>query len=484
MIYKEMFEKALAQPNKLCTPAYFYFEKILKDSVKKISSAFGEKIELCYSIKANPFLTSYVGDGIKIFEVCSYGEYQICKNQLSLESEIIFGGVCKFDYEISEAIKDERVIVTAESLNQLEIINRLSAEKKGSAKILLRLSAGNQFGLSKEDMKRVIKNRGSYDNVRMMGIQFYAGTQTFKIEDELKKVNDLFDMISQIEKENAFRFEIVDFGAGIGVPYYKADYDKDNFEQMLRELSELILKRRNNHRVICEMGRAIAAECGIYLSRVIDQKENAGRKYSILDGGTNHIKYYGQAFGGRNVVIDILNDAEETDVYTICGPLCTVNDILLNNEILKKHTIGDVFLFPNAGAYCQTEANALFLSRELPIVNMVRADGNIVTLREETCTYILNSEIKNAKEGLQLRKEIYFTIKDIVTNLMDEEYEIKVESSFADDLEFDSVNLLYLQVAVEDEFDIRFDPISDDFSEIFKDVKSLCAYIEKKLGDS
>lgn len=60
-------------------------------------------------------------------------------------------------------------------------------------------------------------------------------------------------------------------------------------------------------------------------------------------------------------------------------------------------------------------------------------------------------------------KEIYLTIKDIVKNLTDEEYEMKMENSFVDDLGFDSVNLLYLQVAVEDEFDIKFDPILDDF---------------------
>lgn len=86
--------------------------------------------------------------------MCSYGEYQICKNQLSVDTEIIFGGVCKLDYEISEAIKDERVIVTVESLNQLEIIDRLSAERKERTKILLRLSAGNQFGLSERNLKK------------------------------------------------------------------------------------------------------------------------------------------------------------------------------------------------------------------------------------------------------------------------------------------------------------------------------------------
>lgn len=392
MSSKNIFESAIVCPNRIKTPAYFYSEKELKENTQKINALIGKKIELCYSIKANPFLTSYFSETIKIYEVCSYGEYQICKNQLSMDVEIIYGGVCKLDYEISEAIKDDRVIITVESVNQLKKINSLSVVKDESTKVLLRLSAGNQFGMSEEDISNVIYERSNYKNIKIVGIQFYGGTQTFKIDDELKRINYLFDRVAEIEKASLFKFEIVDIGVGIGVPYYKNDYEKFDFEQMLSEMSKLVLRRQNHHRVIFEMGRAIAAGCGIYVSRVIDQKVNNGRKYSILDGGTNHIKYYGQAFGGRNVVVDILNDSTDTDLYTICGPLCTVNDVLLNNERLKEHVIGDVFLFPNAGAYCQTEASALFLSRDLPIVNMIVEDGRIITLRDRKNTYKINSE--------------------------------------------------------------------------------------------
>ena len=91
-----------------------------------------------------------------------------------------------------------------------------------------------------------ITNRGAGMVLTMASIA--AGCPSlFKIDDILKKINYLFDIVLQIERESVFKFEIVDFGAGIGVPYYKVDYDKNNFEQMLKETSELILKRRNHH---------------------------------------------------------------------------------------------------------------------------------------------------------------------------------------------------------------------------------------------
>lgn len=82
-----------------------------------------------------------------------------------------------------------------------------------------------------------------------------------------------------------------------------------------------------------------------------------------------------------------------------------------------------------------------------------------------------------------MKEDIYLRIKDIVSNILDEDCDIRKDSLFVNDLGFDSVNLLYLQVAVEDEFDIRFDPILDDFSVIFKDIISLCACIEEKVGE-
>lgn len=82
-----------------------------------------------------------------------------------------------------------------------------------------------------------------------------------------------------------------------------------------------------------------------------------------------------------------------------------------------------------------------------------------------------------------MKEDVYLRIKAIVSNILDEECVIRKESLFVNDLGFDSVNLLYLQVAVEDEFDIRFDPVLDDFSAIFKDIISLCSYIEEKVGE-
>ena len=53
--------------------------------------------------------------------------------------------------------------------------------------------------------------------------------------------------------------------------------------------------------------------------------------------------------------------------------------------------IGDAVVFPNAGAYCATEGESLFLSRDLPAVYLVGDDGAPRIVRPRIETSYLNT---------------------------------------------------------------------------------------------
>lgn len=79
-------------------------------------------------------------------------------------------------------------------------------------------------------------------------------------------------------------------------------------------------------------------------------------------------------------------------------------------------------------------------------------------------------------------KEIFSRIVRIINHVLEEESAVTKENILIEDLLFDSVSLLYLQVSIEDEFDIRFDPLTDDFGSIFYNVDNLCIDISKKIN--
>jgi acyl carrier protein len=61
------------------------------------------------------------------------------------------------------------------------------------------------------------------------------------------------------------------------------------------------------------------------------------------------------------------------------------------------------------------------------------------------------------------------------------EKKVNLESNLKDDLGFDSISLVELQILIEEEFNIRFNPIETDLSEVFKTIASLIEYLEKNI---
>ncbi len=57
---------------------------------------------------------------------------------------------------------------------------------------------------------------------------------------------------------------------------------------------------------------------------------------------------------------------------------------------------------------------------------------------------------------------------------------IKNSSKIREDLGLDSISLVNLQILVEDEFQIKFNPVEDDITRIFNTIDSLLSFIKEK----
>ncbi len=62
--------------------------------------------------------------------------------------------------------------------------------------------------------------------------------------------------------------------------------------------------------------------------------------------------------------------------------------------------------------------------------------------------------------------------------------EISLSDSLSNDLGFDSLAFVNLQIAIEDEFGFRFDPVQTDFISIFNTAGSLVTFLIKAGIDS
>ena len=255
--------------------------------------------------------------------------------------------------------------------------------------VLIRITSGNQFGINEEEAENIIKNRNLYKNLNILGIQYFSGTQKKSIKNLNKELDKIQTFIDFLGERYNFETKQLEFGAGFPVQYFQnEDFDEETF---LNEFSELIDNIKFEGEIILELGRSIAANCGYYITKVVDTKTNKGQNYAILDGGIHHLVYYGQSMAMKLPICDVYPKKEKNDEkWNLCGSLCTVNDILVKQFPTGNLKINDLLIFKNTGAYCMTEGISLFLSRDLPTVLKINKNNKIELIRENLPTYKFN----------------------------------------------------------------------------------------------
>lgn len=379
------------------TPSYVFDIDVFQNRIQTIQEVLGPQIQLCYAMKANPFLIQAAVDKDVRLEVCSPGEFAICdRNQIPAE-QLVLSGVYKEQAEIEKILEKYGAagIHTIESEHQFEMLASV-AEKRGlKLCVLLRLTSGNQFGLDEEVLKTIVKNRADYPGVQILGVQYYSGTQKKKAEILTREIVRLDRLLLELKELYGYEAKELEYGPGLYVPYFVTEGDENNEE--LFQLREQLMQMQFDGRITLEMGRYMAASCGTYLTKVVDEKENAGVHYAIVDGGIHHLNYFGQTMAMKLPYFKQLNGEnfeEKADgvenLTTVCGSLCTVSDVLVKKMPLYGEIMGDVLAFENTGAYSVTEGIYLFLSRAFPKVIFATEENGLELVRDTVQSHCFN----------------------------------------------------------------------------------------------
>ena len=385
-------QKIIELAGKYGTPTYVFDEGMLKNRVRAIRQILGDGISLCYSIKANPFLIDAMLGEVQALEVCSPGELDICRELKVPGDRIIYSGVSKTEDDIKEAVEYGPKVYTAESLNQFKLLNEEGQRTGRKLPVILRLNAGSQFGMSKEDLLYAVDNRDKYPGIDIEGIHYFAGTQRKKTKEQISELRMLRELFDEIRNDHGLVLKKLEYGPGLAFPYFEGEDFSDTLNP-LKEIKEELITTSKICELTIEMGRFFASECGCYITKITDKKSNDKTDYIIIDGGINHINYLGNVMGMKVPVIEHIKsgDNAEKTPYTICGSLCTTGDVPVRQTLLCAPETGDLLAFKNIGAYSVTEGLYLFLSRMMPAVVLLKEDGKDVPVRDRFKTSTVNT---------------------------------------------------------------------------------------------
>lgn len=374
------------------TPFYCFDLKAIKSRYAYLKNNLPERVKLCYAIKANPFLAASMQDYIDKYEICSPGELEICMEQELPVNKFVVSGVYKNYNDLKKYISlgVSFDCYTIESLTQYNAIKEITKDLQKPVSVLLRITSSNQFGITKDEAERIIIDAKSNPLITINGLQFYSGTQKTNLSKIQKEVLMLDEFIAYLSDTCDFTVKELEYGPGFPVEYFESG--KFDEVEYLKGLSDIINGIKSDAQITLEIGRGLVADCGTFVTSVVDKKNNASGNYAIVDGGIHHISYYGQVMAMKKPYFDIVPNRLNSDKesWNICGSLCTVNDILIKNILVDSLELGDRIIFKNTGAYCVTEGISLFLSRALPSVVLVDENGDVKIAREHTDIYSLN----------------------------------------------------------------------------------------------
>ncbi|MBQ1726863.1 MAG: alanine racemase, partial [Treponema sp.] len=369
---KEEVIKSYAK--KYGTPFYLFDYDALLSRVQKIKEMLPSNSRLCYAMKANPFLLDALKDDSQLlFEVCSPGELSICEAVKVNPDQIVFSGVVKTKQDIERAYNLGVGTITLESFLHATFLEQVvkSSANPHPQGIIVRLTNGCQFGMNEECVRKSIALLKDLPGIKIQGIHFFTGTQK-KMKKVAEEVAFIQGFCSELQKEFGIAFERIEYGPGLAFDYFSPEDYAQNFDD-LKEFSAMI--KDSPFFWVVESGRYVASSCGTYVSSVMDLKQNAEVPALFIDGGINHVNYYGQIMGMKKPPIHLVKTNSSQSIqgistgngYTIYGSLCTTADIITKEYPFESQPgVGDLLSFANIGAYSVTEGIYLFLSHPLP----------------------------------------------------------------------------------------------------------------------
>lgn len=363
------------------TPFYYYDVNVLRETLSCINKEAGKYNNFCvhYAVKANAnhkVLTIIRENGLGA-DCVSGGEIRAAIKAGFPTNKIVYAGVGKTDWEINLGLDYDIFCFNVESVPELEIINELASAKGKTARVAFRINpnvgahthanittglAENKFGISMEDMDKVIDMAGTLPHVKFVGLHFHIGSQILDMGDFVALCNRVNELQEKLYARQII-VEHINVGGGLGIDYAHPNRQAiPNFTEYFATYHKH-LKLRPQQTLHFELGRAVVGQCGSLISKVIYVKQGANKQFAILDAGmTDLIR---PALYQAYHKIENITSEEPMETYDVVGPICESSDVFGKAIDLNKAHRGDLFALRSAGAYGEIMASA-YNCRALP----------------------------------------------------------------------------------------------------------------------
>lgn len=365
------------------TPFYYYDTDLLRATLDTINTEAAKHEGYCvhYAVKANANHKV-----LSIIAAAGLGADCVSGNEIKAALEagfpaekIVYAGVAKTDKEILFGIDNNIFCFNCESIEELEIIQELAAERKKVARVAFRINpnvgahthanittglAENKFGIPMEDMEKVIMIAKNLSNIEFIGLHFHIGSQILEMGDFealSARINELQDRL----EAQGISVANINVGGGLGIDYNDPDGNPIPDYKSFFDTYEKYLKLRPGQKLHFEPGRSVVGQMGSLIARTIFIKKGTFKEFCIVDAGMTDL-IRPALYDAYHKVDNISNADGELRKYDVVGPICESSDVFVKDYEMPTTKRGDLIAFRSAGAYGEIMASQ-YNCRALPI---------------------------------------------------------------------------------------------------------------------
>ena len=335
-------------------PVYCIRTESIKKSTKFFKDNFPGKV--LYAVKTNPnerVIKQIISNGINDFDVASLNEIKLIK-KIKDEANLYFMHTVKSKESISSAYFDHGVRNFALD-NKDELRKILDATNQAKdLNLYVRIAISNEhaeidlsrkFGALPSEALGLV--RLCKEHSKKLGISFHVGSQC------MHKISYSIGIreIGNIIKKTKIVPDVINVGGGF--PSIYPDLNPEPISNYLDEIKKSLknLKLPKLPEIICEPGRAIVAESGSTIVKVILRKKqnlyiNDGTYGSLFDAGVPNFVLPSRMITNGRV------HSKKLTSFSLFGPTCDSLDYMKGPFLLPNNIKeGDYIELGQLGAY-------------------------------------------------------------------------------------------------------------------------------------
>ena len=369
-------------------PVYCIRPGSIKKSTKFFKDNFPGKV--LYAVKTNPnerVIKEIISNGVEDFDVASLNEIKLIK-KIKPEANLYFMHTIKskesissayFDYGVKNFALDHKAELgkILEATNQAKDLNlyvRIAVSNEHAE-----IDLSRKFGALPSEALGLV--RLCKEHSKKLGISFHVGSQCMHKISYSKGIREIGNII----KKTKIMPDIINVGGGF--PSLYPDLNPEPLNNYLDEIKISLknLKLPKLPQIICEPGRAIVAESGSTIVKVVLRKKqnlyiNDGTYGSLFDAGVpNFVLPTKMITNGRI-------HSKKLTSFKFFGPTCDSLDYMKGPFLLPNNIKeGDYIELGQLGAYGLTfrtkfngfYSNEIFELNDKPIMSLYEDSSKV-----------------------------------------------------------------------------------------------------------